>query len=598
MKKLLSIFLGLLMGFSVFAVSASAATYTESESNDTYSTADAFSLNSTMKGNMSASSDVDFYKITTSSTGELALNFNHTYVDNSKVYWNVYIYYYTEGQLKELSNKTVYGTSNESVAFPVVGTVSSGTYYVKVTTYYSATSNYSYSISNAFSSTSYYEKELNNSYATATSMSLNKEYGAYMNSSGDSDFYKITTSSNGKLSIRFNHTYVDNSRVYWNVYIYRYADGGYSELSYRTIYGTSNESVSFPIVGAVSSGVYYVKVTTYYGDTTVHEYSISNSFTSTDNYEKELNNSYSTATPISFNNKYSGYMNNSDDSDFYKVSLSSSATVTFDFYHTYVNNSRVYWNVYVYNYSGGAYNEVVYKTIYGKDSESYSLLNKANLSSGTYYVKVTTYYGDTTDHEYSIKLSSSSVLSSYTVTYNANGGTVSPSSKTVNAGEYVTLPTPTKKAAITYNANGGSNAPSAKTVSITCDGWSTSSTAATGTYDCGASYKPSKSITLYAVWVKTSTTLSSNEPTRSGYEFLGWSTSKTATSATYESGDKISLTKDTTLYAVWKEIPSGGDSGNSSGGDSVGNFTILSLILVPLELIADFFVMIFDFLFS
>lgn len=51
-------------------------------------------------------------------------------------------------------------------------------------------------------------------------------------------------------------------------------------------------------------------------------------------------------------------------------------------------------------------------------------------------------------------------------------------------------------------------------------------------------------------------TISSTEPTRSGYTFLGWSTSSTATSASYQPGDTIRLTSSSptaTLYAVWEE---------------------------------------------
>lgn len=50
--------------------------------------------------------------------------------------------------------------------------------------------------------------------------------------------------------------------------------------------------------------------------------------------------------------------------------------------------------------------------------------------------------------------------------------------------------------------------------------------------------------------------ISNTEPTRSGYTFLGWSTSSTATSASYQPGDTISLTSSSptaTLYAVWEE---------------------------------------------
>ena len=70
---------------------------------------------------------------------------------------------------------------------------------------------------------------------------------------------------------------------------------------------------------------------------------------------------------------------------------------------------------------------------------------------------------------------------------------------------------------ITYDANGGADAPAAKTV-------------------------------LYNI----SSTISGTIPTRTGYTFLGWSKSATATTASYYSGDNITITSDTTLYAVWK----------------------------------------------
>lgn len=71
---------------------------------------------------------------------------------------------------------------------------------------------------------------------------------------------------------------------------------------------------------------------------------------------------------------------------------------------------------------------------------------------------------------------------------------------------------------LTYNANGGSGAPSSQSGA--------------------ASY-----------------VISSTQPTRNGYTFLGWSTSSNATSATYFAGESITLAKNTTLYAVWEEIP-------------------------------------------
>ena len=76
-----------------------------------------------------------------------------------------------------------------------------------------------------------------------------------------------------------------------------------------------------------------------------------------------------------------------------------------------------------------------------------------------------------------------------------------------------------------YNANGGSGAPPTQSsVSTTNSSWTF--------------------------------TISSTEPTRSGYTFLGWAKSSTATSASYQPGDTIRLTSGSpkvTLYAVWEE---------------------------------------------
>lgn len=103
-------------------------------------------------------------------------------------------------------------------------------------------------------------------------------------------------------------------------------------------------------------------------------------------------------------------------------------------------------------------------------------------------------------------------------------GKVTTSESTANSGEYENL-TGTfyaiwrKQYLLGYNANEGKGGP-------------------------GAQY-------MYA---GLSTKLSSTKPTRDGYTFAGWSTSKTATSATWSAGATLSasyVNKNLTLYAVW-----------------------------------------------
>lgn len=147
---------------------------------------------------------------------------------------------------------------------------------------------------------------------------------------------------------------------------------------------------------------------------------------------------------------------------------------------------------------------------------------------------------------------------SYKITFNANGGSGSPSSQTKWYGESLKLSStkPTK-------------------TGYTFKGWSTSSSATSATWSSGGTYTRNESNTLYAVWqantyaikynanggsgapsnqTKThnkTLILSSTKPTRTNYNFEGWSTSSTATSAKYPAGGSYTDNKAATLYAVW-----------------------------------------------
>lgn len=230
-----------------------------------------------------------------------------------------------------------------------------------------------------------------------------------------------------------------------------------------------------------------------------------------------------------------------------------------------------------------------------------------------------------------------SAKTSYTVSYNANGGSGAPSAQTKWYGETLTLSTtkPTRTGytfdgwytassggskygttyttnasatlyahwtiltyTVSYNANGGSGAPSSQTKTYGTDlklsntiptrsgydflGWATSSDGDVA-YAAGAYYKTNSAITLYAKWKLSTYTVKFNAnggqgtisdksyeidksytlPAASGlsredYNFLGWSTSSTATNPTYTDGASVknltSAGSTITLYAVWQEL--------------------------------------------
>ena len=148
---------------------------------------------------------------------------------------------------------------------------------------------------------------------------------------------------------------------------------------------------------------------------------------------------------------------------------------------------------------------------------------------------------------------------SYTIKYNANGGSGAPANQTKWKGQTLVLSS-TKPTRTGYSFLG----------------WSTSSTATSATWAAGANYTNDAAATLYAVWkantytvkynanggsgapgnqTKTygkTLTLSSTKPTRTNYNFKGWGTSASATTVSYAAGASYTANAGITLYAVWE----------------------------------------------
>lgn len=149
-------------------------------------------------------------------------------------------------------------------------------------------------------------------------------------------------------------------------------------------------------------------------------------------------------------------------------------------------------------------------------------------------------------------------LKSYTVTWNANGGTVSPASVSKTYGSTLgTLPTPTRAATAEYSytfagwftaASGGTQISSTTTVTgnVTYYAhWTATKRSYTATFNGNGGSTPSPS----SITKKYNTALGTLPTcTRTGYTFLGWYTASSG-------GTKIStttvVTKDITYYAQW-----------------------------------------------
>lgn len=159
----------------------------------------------------------------------------------------------------------------------------------------------------------------------------------------------------------------------------------------------------------------------------------------------------------------------------------------------------------------------------------------------------------------------------YTVKYNANGGTGAPASQTKTYGKTLTLSStiPTRTS---IEDNG-------TLTEYTFKGWATSATSTSVAYKAGASYTTNAAVTLYAVWSKTvsvnlydvsyntnggsdvisqikimdeTLTLRNTIPIKNGYTFVGWGLSADSTTVSYSAGSNYTSNEDIVLYAIWE----------------------------------------------
>lgn len=152
-------------------------------------------------------------------------------------------------------------------------------------------------------------------------------------------------------------------------------------------------------------------------------------------------------------------------------------------------------------------------------------------------------------------------IDTYTVTYNANGGSGAPSSQTK-----------------TYNVNLTLSSTTPTWTGRTFSKWNTKANGTGDNYSAGGTYTANAAATLYAQWTlntytvsysanggtgapsaQTKTydvnlTLSSTKPTRTGYTFKNWNTKSDGTGTTYSSGGTYTSNSGATLYAQWQII--------------------------------------------
>lgn len=211
--------------------------------------------------------------------------------------------------------------------------------------------------------------------------------------------------------------------------------------------------------------------------------------------------------------------------------------------------------------------------------KSFTSWNTAADGSGATYSP-----GDTYDDDTDVTLYAQwADGTTYTVTYNANGGTGTMTPDTFTTGGSVNIKSNTfTRTNYTFN------------------GWNTAANGSGTAYAAGANYSTPASMTLYAQWVENGTqytvsyngnhntggstasqtfnaggsvSINPNGFTKTGYTFVNWNTAANGSGVTYNPGQLYNTAQNLVLYAQWTQLPTYTITYNGNGGTVSGTST-------------------------
>ena len=240
------------------------ATYYEVEDNNYYYLANQISTDVRVYGNISTSSDEDWYKFTTTKPGVFDIDFQHKSANTSNSCWDIYGYDHDQNEITGQSSSVSYEVKgNSGRTLPAFG-VPAGTYYIRVDGYgsYDLWSSKTYNLCVSFTASSYWECENNSTSSRSNNIYTDTAYYGAITNRADEDWFKFTLFTAESFTLDFKHESSGSSSSQWLVYIYdssMEAVSGSSTSGY-SVKGNSNlTSPSF----SVSAGTYYIRVDGY-----------------------------------------------------------------------------------------------------------------------------------------------------------------------------------------------------------------------------------------------------------------------------------------------------------------------------------------------
>jgi hypothetical protein len=229
-----------------FTTSAVSSCATAFEPNETQATAAAITSGVANTAAISTSTDVDYYKITTTATSNIVYNL----AGPSGVDYDLYVYNSSGTQIGASEGTT----ATESVS---LSSQAAGTYSIKVIGYNGANSATCYTITATATTVtgcqSSYDVSTNGTTSGAAAIPFNTNITGLISPSGDVDYYKFTITTGGTITLTLTTLPGD--------YDVRLRNSAGTQVAISQNGGTTSETINY----TAAAGVYYAQVYGYNG---------------------------------------------------------------------------------------------------------------------------------------------------------------------------------------------------------------------------------------------------------------------------------------------------------------------------------------------
>lgn len=363
----------LLIALTMLLLTTISFAVSEEEPNDSADVATLIPIGERISGTIGEKTDYDYYRVDLPNAGSVEIELMYDFMNSDRAYLCTWIY---DSDINLLQTTEFPGNALTYTRSIKLG-VGAGTYYIKLghdSWYYTG----NYEIKVIYTPSANWEKELNETIVTPTPVQVNNRvYGSLMRN--DVDYFRFYLPKDGVISVNFAHDYIDADRTYLTLCIYNEIG---SEIQSKDYLGNELQSVD-TVKKGLPAGTYYIKVTNgsyYYNG----EYNFYITYSESDFWEKELNDTPVSATPIKTNNAVSGSLVKGDDGDYYSFNMQKSGMISILFAHEYSRyDNTLYISVI------DSKNNTIRRYSYDGPLTATTITDELYLAAGRYYLYIT-----------------------------------------------------------------------------------------------------------------------------------------------------------------------------------------------------------------